>query len=180
MQRLWTITLVTDTREQKPLIFPSTLKVLNPARLPNKSAGVLVQLKFIEEALSRSHPEVQYGDYYLKGFPDRVIIERKGSVREVALNCLNTTRRRRFVEELKYLKSRCKFPYLLLEGSYYNLLAPTRHVKDPGLAVDALTSLLMEHKINQIVLPSNTPAARLATGEWAARLMIRGAVTNVR
>lgn len=177
MKRSWTV--IIDTREQKPLSFPETLMVLDPARLPTKSAGSLVRLSIRHEALSRKHKEVQYADYYLDGFPDRVIIERKGSVSEVALNCLNAVRRKRFVEELKYLKDRCKYPYLLLEGSYYKLLTSTKHIKYPGIAIDALTELLMEYRIGQIVLPSNTPSARLATGEWAARLMIRGALTNV-
>ena len=178
MKRSWEI--IIDTREQKPLMFPETLMVLDPARLPTKSAGTLVRVSTRSEALSRNHPEVKFADYYLDGYPTQVIIERKGSVSEVALNCLNPVRRKRFVEELKYLKARCKYPYLLLEGSYYKLLNSTKHIKHPGLAVDALTTLLMEYRIGQVVLPSNTPSARLATGEWAARLMIRGALTNVR
>ncbi len=164
-------TIVYDDREKRPLLFPQHIITLADGCQPSKSAHKTVRIKWQKKRIYK-------GDYYLSGSSDRIVIERKGSLNEIAVNCLHGRRRRLFVEELDFLRERCRWPVLLLEGSPRSLLQPTPEVPHPGVPVAALIRLLLERGIMLQLLSSDTLSARRATGEWTAHLLISGAITN--
>lgn len=157
-------TLIVDTREKKPLLFPANLRVLNP---DTKKAN-LIRLHTKKEKLDT-------GDYLLKGFEESTMIERKGSLREVASNCLSGDRAR-FENCLIRMTEACKDPVLLLEGTPLELSRKSKEVPEPGAAIDALMRLLSTYSIGLLLLPTASSSQRRATGEWAARLLINGAI----
>ena len=164
-------TLIIDTREKQPLIFPANLRVLSGASSPHLARTNLVRLHSKKEKLDT-------GDYLLRGYETVTMNERKGSLREVATNCLNKNDRKRFIACLERMKDACSEPILLLEGTPLETLRKSKHVPEPGAAVDALMRLLTEYEINLLLLPTSSSAQRLATGEWAARLLINGAING--
>lgn len=166
-------TIVTDRQEKKELIFPTSLVVADP--LTRKPRTVCFD--FITERLDERHPELPKADYYIRGHPDKVVIERKGCIAEVAQNVLKASRRKRFIAELAYLQDHIKRPILLFEGSPRTLLTPTYHCKQPGIALDCLLDLLMKYRIEMLLLPNSTTAAARAMGEFVARIMLRGVLT---
>ena len=76
------------------------------------------------------------------------------------------------------LKDEAALPYLLLEGTPLDLQRPTKYVEKPGLALDSFQRILFEKEVPLILLPAGTTTARKSVGEWAARLMINGAITH--
>jgi ERCC4-type nuclease len=169
MKMEWTI--IQDTREKKPLKFPANLKVLNDNFPPPKQRMVTVRLHTLQEKL-------EAGDYLLQGYEGNTIIERKGSLREIAKNCLNEKDRTRFVKALKKLSEACEHPILMLEGTPLQMERPSKHVPNPGVAIDALMRLIREYNVELMLLPGTTYSHRRACAIWVARLLIAGAVTN--
>ena len=164
-------TLIIDTREKKPLIFPANIRVLSPAHPPHQVKTNLIRVHSKREKL-------ETGDYLLRGYETCTMIERKGSLREVATNCLNRNDRKRFIACLERMKEACTEPLLLLEGTPLETLRKSNHVPEPGAAVDALMRLLTEYEIKLLLLPTSSSSQRRATGEWAARLLINGAING--
>ena len=121
--------------------------------------------------------KLETGDYCLLGYEKTTLIERKGSLREVAGNCLTKDGIRRFTSQVDRLKEAAKYPYLLLEGTPVELQRPTIHVEKPGLALDSFQRILLERNVPFLLLPALTTTSRRALGEWAARLLINGALT---
>jgi len=167
MKKEWTI--IQDTRERKPLRFPTNLKVLDDKKPPHKQRMVTVRLHTVEEKL-------EAGDYLLRGYEGNTIIERKGSLREIAKNCLNEKDRVRFIKALVKLKDACKHPILMLEGTPLEMEKPCKNVPNPACAIDGLMRLLREYKIELILLPGKTYSHRRACANWVARLLINGAI----
>ncbi len=166
-------TLIVDTREKKPLIFPANLRVLSSSAPPYQVKTNLIRVHTKKEKL-------ETGDYLLRGYETVTMIERKGSLREVATNCLNRNDRTRFIKCLQRMKDACSEPILLLEGTPLETLRKSQHVPEPGAAVDALMRLLTEYEIKLLLLPTASSSQRRATGEWAARLLINGAIHGTR
>ena len=75
MIRDWTI--IQDTREKKPLLFPGNLRLLDDKTLPTKRKTVLVRIHTVKETLKT-------GDYLLRGYEGCTMIERKACLREIA------------------------------------------------------------------------------------------------
>lgn len=167
MKRQWTILI--DTREQRPVSFPDGLVVLDDARRPSKKAVLTVSLGTRAATLPA-------GDYALEGFEDRVLVERKGSLREIAGNCL-TADRRRFTDCLQRLWDSCRRPYLLLEGTPAHLYRTQGLDYDPRVAVDALVRLCIDYDVALFTLPYETGPQRQAFAEMIARLLIAGAIS---
>ena len=167
MKKEWTI--IQDTREKKPLKFPANLKVLDDNFPPCKQRMVTVRLHTVEEKL-------EAGDYLLRGHEGDTIIERKGSLREIAKNCLNEKDRVRFIKALVKLKDACTNPVLMLEGTPLLMERPCQNVPNPACATDALMRLMKEYKIEFILLPGTTYSHRRACANWVARMLINGAI----
>ena len=168
MQRDWVI--IQDTREKKPLVFPHHITLLDDTKDP-------LSLKTCVSTLETVRQKMDAGDYTLQGFEDRMLVERKGSIREVATNCLDRRDRTRFLAATQRLIDSCSRPILLLEGSPSQLFKAKLDVPVEA-AVDALIRVLVAYKIELLLLPTSSSAQRRACGEWVARLLISGAVTN--
>ena len=152
-------------------MFPSTLCFLDDQLPPTKLKSTTVRVQVVEATMKT-------GDYALMGHESDVLVERKGSLREVAGNCLTKDGRRRFIAQVDRLREECKKPYLMLEGTPQDLLKPCRNVPKPFLALDAFQRILMERGVPILLLPGNTVSARRALGEWVARLLINGTFSN--
>lgn len=118
------------------------------------------------------------GRYVLEGHRHTVIIERKRGIDEIANNCLVPWRRKLFENELMRLRQGWRHPILFLEGDHSTYLTPTRHNPKPGLVLDAFLDLMVAYDIPVHLLRMSSIAHRRASGEWAARLLIRGAMSN--
>lgn len=167
---------MTDDREKKPLVFPKHIVCLDTSRPIYTKPTTTVTLLNVTERLNGAHPECHKGDYYMKGYPNAVVIERKGSIQEVSENCLSRRRRNNFIAELRYLQNTCTHPILLMEGVPRTILSSSMYCPVPEVAVDALLDLLMQHRIQFLLIPNSSTGARRAMGELAARLLIRGAL----
>lgn len=166
------LTIVVDSREKKPLPFPEHLPSLR-SDLPALSRSSRTYHLKIEKATLKT------GDYLLKGHEAGCLIERKGSLAEVAGNCLTPDGRRKFVAAMDRLKDSCLYPYLLLEGNILETMNPTKDLPDPWNAVDSLHRILLERNIGLILLPNTSMSARRAVAEWAARLLVNAALCPI-
>ena len=131
-----------------------------------------------KECLNVCHPQMKKGDYFLDGYPDRCVVERKARLEEIAVNCLRKRRRKNFIDELDYLRDKCRYPVLLLIGRPQEYMRPSKNKHHYGVAYSALIRLLMEHNIWLLTMPGETLRDRQAMGECVAHILISGAVTN--
>ena len=165
--------LISDTREQVPLTFPQHLVMLDPRRPPTLKKRMTVRVHVIEKALDA-------GDYALEGHKDLVVVERKGSLREVAFNCLNPADRSRFLAALGRLSESCRYPVLFLEGNPAVIQRQIDTDLDMACAVDALQRVLRGYGVEFLLYSTTTDAARKAAGQWIARLLINGVLHDGR
>ena len=163
------IVILVDDREKKPLLFPSTIVMLNPHQPPTSKKQVTVRI-------AAQKCRLETADYLIQGDDSVGGIERKGSISEIAQNCLTKDGRRKFLDCLKRLKDNFKYPILLFEGEIHKVQSARIHIPgpkfNPGIAVDALMRLTLEYEVPIYLMPCTTIAQRRATGEWAARLLI--------
>lgn len=171
MNRSWTI--LQDDREKTPLLFPSNMVMLDDAHVPCDRRSCTVSLTVVKKRLPT-------GDYALKDFESRVLIERKKHLPELFSNLLTPTGRERFVKACDRLRSECTHPILILEGTIGHLVRTARAQLDvdPWLVVDALHRICLERRIQILYLPAATPEQRRSVGEEVARLLINGALTH--
>lgn len=171
MNRSWTI--FQDDREKTPLLFPANMVMLDDAHPPVDRRSCTVSLTVVKKRLPT-------GDYALKDFESRVLIERKKHLPELFSNLLTPSGRQRFVAACDRLRSECTHPILILEGTIGHLVRTARPTLDvdPWLVVDALHRICLERRIQVLYLPSATPEQRRSVGEEVARLMINGALTH--
>lgn len=171
MNRSWTI--LQDDREKTPLLFPSNMVMLDDAHVPCDRRSCTVSLTVVKKRLPT-------GDYALKDFESRVLIERKKHLPELFANLLTPTGRERFVKACDRLRSECTHPILILEGTIGHLVRTARAQLDvdPWLVVDALHRICLERRIQILYLPAATPEQRRSVGEEVARLLINGALTH--
>ena len=166
MKRAYSIAV--DTRERKPLPLPTYLPMMID---PIRRTHCTVAVKGVPMKLETA-------DYLCLEAPEAVVIERKGSLDEISKNVLTKAGRRRFIAELERLQDCAKWPYLLFEGTPATLARPTKRNPNPHLGTDALLELLLGYNVPMILLPSGSPASRRRVGEYAARLLIRGAILS--
>lgn len=167
------ITVLVDTREQKPLLFPTTLKYY-----ADVSAGSrrVLQVKTLKKTLDS-------GDYALAldetgarmqrrlGGPDESKIETKRGLDELRQNAFEA--RARVQASLQRLVDSCHYPYLVLEGSISQMLTPTKHSPFPGWVMDEFLRMISATPIRLILTGScRTNAARRRVGEFCLRLML--------
>jgi len=166
------LTILVDSREKKPLPFPEHLPSLRSDVPALSRSSRTFRLKTEKRTLVT-------GDYALKGYEVACLIERKGSLAEVAGNCLTADGRRKFTAAMDRLKDACFYPYLLLEGNLLDTLNPTKDLPDPWNAIDSLHRILLERKVGLILLPNTSMSARRAVAEWAARLLVNAALCPI-
>lgn len=128
-------------------------------------------------ALTTRPATLLYGDYRLAEDPLGVVVERKGSLREITTNLFDPVRRGRFTLELSRLRDHCRYPHLLFEGTPHCLLTsrPQPGSPSPEEVLDALLCCLLEYRVTPLFLPSSTLEQRRSVGTYVAHLLVRGA-----
>lgn len=161
-----TVTVIVDAAEKRPLLFPETIVITDMGGRP-EVLKILTETKALET-----------GDYVLKGFENVAIVERKGSIDEVASNMLSKDRLRE-LRKWDRLATQCKMPAILLEGTPSVLLRPTPLLKrrewEPGAAVHALQREAMARNITVGVMPTASLAGRRFAGEWVVHTLVAAA-----
>lgn len=160
------LAITVDTRERRPLLFPSHLPVLQghpSCRHSTRVVPVAVSVRTLET-----------GDYASEGSP--VVVERKGSLQEIQGNCIGDDRPR-FLRALDRLAA-AAHPILLLEGTPADLLTATPRTPNPHLVMDAFLRDVYERGIRLLVLPTKTIDQRRAAGELVARIFWNSALVH--
>lgn len=154
-----TLVVQVDSREKRPLLFPTTLKTWNR----NKEELVRVQTERVK---------LDAGDYRLRGHEDRAVIERKGSVRELAQNLLTADQKRQG-RAFRKLAEACEFPYLFLHTTATSLLAANEFNKDPERLVQKLAWVLGKFGFQFVLVPlTSSTASRRLVGSVALNLLV--------
>lgn len=119
------------------------------------------------------------GDYALAGFEDRCIIERKGSLKELAQNLLSDDWERAN-RAFGKLASATENPYLMLECTPAELRTAERYVQEPERVVDALAALIERFGFRLLLCGSvKTVQQKRTVGELMTRLMLAHAYHKV-
>lgn len=157
------VTVIVDSREQVPLLFPSNL-LWFPDRSPD---GKMIRVK-------KKVQKLDAGDYCLKEYPDVVGIERKGSNSELHGNLL-TKDYARFSNAIARFRAAYKYKYLLLDDSIGNLWMANEYCPNPPRVWDCLMRELGDI---QLLWGCNAKYAgpRRILGEQIVRLMLAHAL----
>jgi len=154
------ITILIDSREQRPLLFPSTVEWHRVRG--RKPHTIFVKTKRVA---------LPAGDYVLEGY-DEAIIERKGSLRELASNLLSDDHRRAKAAFLKLVEA-TDHPYLLLDCDLGELMTPSANVPDAKIVLDCLLDLTQGMGIRLLIVGGCKAApARRRLGEFVIRLLL--------
>jgi hypothetical protein len=167
-------TVLQDTREQRPLVFPARMVVQNPA-VRHEAQPMTVKVEVRKVALpTADYTGLLDGAVYSPDADRGVcVIETKRGVSEIADNAFGK-RREPFLRELQKLRTRWRYPVLLLEGelSMDGVAAPAKgRLNYPAECVfDEFLRLCFEHGLVVHVMPPNR-TSRLYVGAYAARLL---------
>jgi ERCC4-type nuclease len=161
------ITVLVDTREQIPILFPDSLQIPHP-EIPYKQITVFVKQRKIK---------LDCGDYALQGYQNVCVIERKASQMELWKNLFNPRDKARQAKSFRKLKSSCEFPYILIETSPAELLSNNPKIKCPELVCARLGMAIAKYGLHAIFVPwrSRSSDVRRKLGTLALHLML-GAV----
>ena len=129
------ITVLVDSREQYPLLFPKTLRWHGPNSIRERIEphGRLLQV-------TTETRKLRAGDYCLAGQERSCIVERKGSLLELHSN-LFTADRVRFIKAMNKLIKATDYPVMVLELSVMDLNRRDQRVQAPDRIFDALMLL---------------------------------------
>lgn len=158
------VTVQIDTREQDPLPF----KVLTTFRWfpnPHCEAPHLLQVKTESVKL----PE---GDYCLKGYGDRCLVERKSGLSELTTN-LMTSDYARATASFGRLAAASKNPWLVVEGTLSEFTTPItvkRNIPEPSRVRDALQRVASIYGLQVAFV--GRPANRILTAEFVLSLLL--------
>ena len=153
--------ILVDSREKKPLPLPSY--IVHHGREGRKTLKV-----------HAVRTELSTGDYALQNHKDAVLVERKSGLREICSN-LGRGDRTRFLACIDRLASACRRPVLMMEGDPYHLGRQSQQEPDLLRGLDELQRLLMDRRIELLLLPTGGMIHRRAAGEWVCRLLLNGA-----
>lgn len=171
--------IISDTREQYPLKFPSHLELLDPHSPPHERKSKVVALHVITKKLDIADYMLE-GDagslYEAQGVRGVGIVERKMSLRELAVNCLDAHRSQKFDAQLAKMRERWAYPLLVLESDFRVWNIPAQFAESPALVHDALQRLLLRHGVALHLIPSVSIQARLNLGTWVARWLINASL----
>ncbi len=149
------IQVLKDSREKRPLLFPSTI------RWKGQALRVQATTKKMDE-----------GDYCLEGMEDICLIERKAGLREIHGNFF-TKDMKRAKKAFDRLAKATKHPILLLESGIDDLLTPTVRFPRPGPLVQRLVDACTERRIEFLLVGRCLfPKRRRQVGELIVRFML--------
>jgi hypothetical protein len=158
------VTVQIDTREQVPLLFPSTIQVGHP-ELFYRALPIAVETEKIK---------LDFGDYRLKEYPELAVVERKASQMEIWKNMNDSRDRIRQAESFRKLKSGCRHPYLMMEASAGELFKIGGKIKNPELVVHRLSLALAKYGLHLLFIPwrSRNADTRRKIGTLLIHLML--------
>ena len=160
------MTLVVDSRERYPLLFPANIEWHVDRGLGDKK---LIRIK-------HKVAKLDWGDYLLEGYSANSAVERKGSLDELHQN-LYTDDRERFLKAIRRLRENCRHPYLLLDVSPLDLWKPTPRANDPAAVWDALIDVVSMFGLGLLWgANAKLPGARRILGEQVLRILISHAL----
>lgn len=159
------VTVLIDSRERRPLLFPSWITFHGDRTL--EVHQIQVKTKVVR---------MPAGDYTLQGYDDVCIIETKRSLRELHNNvCSNEWPR--VAKALKRLRDECEFPILLWEMTPSELFRATRYVPDPYLVFDRWMQVIARFDLRLMYGGAGVgPGPRRKLGEQMVRLMLAHAL----
>jgi hypothetical protein len=125
-EELKSISVLVDSREKCPLLFPGTAIIQTTNRETPCRLNVNVKKR-----------KLDFGDYALEGYEDLICVERKGSQMELYKNFFNAQDTIRQGKALKRLTDGCKHPIMMVEVTPSNLLRtiPTAPYVEPEILV---------------------------------------------
>ena len=148
--------IVVDTRAQLPLLFRRIIHIGGRGRI-----------------LKTERRKLDAGDYALAEAPRGMVVERKGSISEIAKNMLDTADKGRQARAFDKLCERSSAPILLVEQTIGELMRPTKYAPEPLAALDALLLESLRRNISLwFVGNCRMPARRRLVGNLVARAMI--------
>ena len=154
------ITVLIDSRERRPLLFPSWIEWYGDRTLESRQIQVLTKVI-----------RMPSGDYAISGYDEVCIIETKRSLRELHGNVC--TEWPRVAKALGKLSVACKYPYVVWEMSTSELLRASKHVPDPVLVIDRWMQALTRLDLRLMwVGRHDEPGPRRKLGEQLVRLML--------
>ncbi len=158
------VTVLVDTREQFPILFPRTVAVVNPDD-PKKMKRVIIDTQ---------KEKLHAGDYRLAEYPRLIVIERKSSLLELSKNMTDTKDKARQGKSFTKLINCCKYPYLLVEASPSELLGCDPRVKDSNRVVSLLCKAAYRYRLQLIMMPwkSRSAETRRKMGTFLVHLML--------
>jgi len=153
------VTVQIDTREKQPFVFPATVTVW----VKNKPQMLRVRTERVKLAA---------GDYRLKEAQDKGVIERKGSVRELAQNLLSGDQYRQG-RAFRKLRESCSHPYLFLHTAAISLLGSSAFNPEPERLVQKLAWAVDKFGLHLVIVPlASSVASRRLVGKVALNLML--------
>jgi len=156
-----------DSRENYPLLFPSSISLRDP----------FTAEEFISKVETRKI-RLDAGDYRLSCYPDLCIVERKGTFKELAANFLSEDRHRQG-RAFKRLSSACKYPVLLVEEGPHQLYKKSLYIKNPDFLSQRLFTVCGAMGFNLIFIPpSPTSRHRREVGRMLLHLFVSYAIIN--
>lgn len=162
------VTVLVDTREKKPLLFPSHLKILPLVEaLKRRSTPQIVTVNVCPHRMV-------IGDYAVKQYEHLVTVERKGSIGELMHNASGGDRAR-FLKAIERLKV-IKHPILFLDCLPTSVFNPPPSLadRDPMMAVDVILGLAAHLNLHLIWggRTTTSPRVRRRLGEIILRSML--------
>lgn len=156
------LTVLIDSREKLPLLFPARL-----VHYDAHGRGALVDIVTDRATLAA-------GDYALRGYEAAGLVERKGSAQEVIGNLLTRDRRRATVA-FRRLVAQTRRPALLLDFPVSEWF-PTTPDKDHGLALCELMRLASVEGLTVLLTgKARAPTPRRRVGELVLRFLVAAA-----
>lgn len=165
-----TITVIIDSREQIPLLFPENI-LYYPDRSPD-SRQIRIKTKV---------SKVDAGDYCLQPWykvldKHPCLIERKGANTELHQNLL-TKDYKRFTAALDRLVSYCRHPYLLLDVAIADFWTIKEHCPNPERVWDCLIREVSSRGINLLWgCNAKHATSRRILGEQCLRILLSHAL----
>jgi ERCC4-type nuclease len=165
------VTVLVDSREQRPLLFPDTLVLWSVSGAGRKPKPKVLQVK--TESIKLDAGDYAIRSYVLAGWETLAGVERKLNLDELADNTL-TDDRPRFLRAFRRLAQSYDTPYLFIEEW------PDPWWTDPDMntgvaqAVDSILQLTIEYKVRLIWggRPLRSVIARRRAGELILRILL--------
>ena len=160
------ITVLVDTREQYPLLFPAHITIEKRVRDKRQQLRIPVKVK---------KQKLDYGDYALEGYEHCCIFERKSGTWELTTNLYNDKDMIRACKAFKRLADNCVFPYLILESTPSQLLKGKiqNNSKAPESLMYRLASVIAKYRLSAMWVPKpSSSTAKRDIGTAVLHIML--------